>query len=46
MLDEAARELLETVRVYNPVPAGEEEAYALSLLREYTTYCDKQGAPA
>ncbi len=43
---DTARELLETVRVYNPVPAGEEETYAMSLLREYAEYCDKQGAPA
>ena len=37
--DRLARVLLETVRVYNPVPAGEEEAYALALLREYRAFC-------
>ena len=35
-----ARELLDTVRVYNPVPAGEDEAYAMALLREYTAFSD------
>jgi uncharacterized metal-binding protein len=39
-----ARELLEMVRIYNGVPAGEEEAYAMTLLREYAVFCDKQEA--
>ncbi len=38
-----ARELLETVKVYNPVPAGEDEAYAATLLREYAVFCERQG---
>lgn len=42
--DDTARELLETVKIYNPVPAGEEEAYALTLLREYTAFCEQPGA--
>ncbi len=33
------RELLDTVKLYNPIPAGSEEAYAETLLREYTAYC-------
>jgi len=33
------RELLETVKLYNPIPAGSEEAYAETLLREYAAYC-------
>jgi uncharacterized metal-binding protein len=40
----ATRELLEMVKVYNPVPAGEEEAYAAALLREYAAFCEKQEA--
>jgi uncharacterized metal-binding protein len=38
-----ARELLETVKVYNPVPVGEEEAYAAILLREYAAFCEQSG---
>ena len=34
---ETTRELLETVKIYNPIPAGEEEAYAMALLREYAS---------
>jgi uncharacterized metal-binding protein len=33
-----AAELLETVKIYNPVPAGAEETYAKTLLAEYTAY--------
>ncbi len=36
-----ARELLEQVRIYNPVPAGEDEAYVMTLLREYEAFCLK-----
>ena len=39
---ETYRELLETVRIYNPVPAGEEPAYAAVLDREYYAYCERQ----
>ncbi len=37
--DGLARELLETVRIYNPIPAGQEAAYAEALLREYAAFC-------
>ncbi len=40
------RELLETVKIYNPVPAEEEPAYAAALEREYANYCQKQEATA
>ncbi len=45
--DEATgREILEKVRVYNSVPAGEEEAYASALLREYSAFLGrKEGTP-
>jgi uncharacterized metal-binding protein len=36
------RELLETVKIYNPVPAGEEEAYTAALAREYTEFCQRK----
>lgn len=38
------RELLETVKIYNPIPPGEDEAYAASLVREYAAFCKQQGA--
>ncbi len=38
------RELLETVKIYNPIPPGEDEAYAASLAREYAAFCKQQGA--
>lgn len=37
--DEMVRELLETVKVYNPIPTGAEDAYADALLREFAVYC-------
>ena len=33
------RELLETVKIYNDVPAGTDEAYAVALAREYDAFC-------
>ena len=40
-----AQELFETVKLYNPIPAGEEEAYALALSREYSAFCEQEPAP-
>lgn len=40
------RELLETVKVYNSIPAEAEEAYAAALLCEYAAYCAKQEVQA
>ena len=37
------RDLLDTVKIYNPIPAGEDEAYAASLAREYAAFCEQQG---
>ena len=37
--DGTARELLEMVKIYNPVPSDAEEAYAEMLLREFAAYC-------
>jgi uncharacterized metal-binding protein len=41
---DTTRELLETVKVYNPIPPGEDEIYAASLAREYAVFCEQQGA--
>jgi len=37
-------ELLEIVKVYNFIPAGDDEAFAAALLVEYATFCEQQGA--
>jgi hypothetical protein len=39
-----ARELLDTVKIYNLVPADAEEAYAETVLREYAAFCTEQEA--
>jgi uncharacterized metal-binding protein len=36
------RELLEMVRIYNPIPDGAEESYAAALQREYQVFCQQQ----
>jgi uncharacterized metal-binding protein len=40
--DGTARELLETVKIYNPIPVGAEETYGETLLREFATYCSEK----
>jgi uncharacterized metal-binding protein len=40
---DSPRELLESVKVYNPIPSGEDEIYAASLAREYAVFCEQQG---
>lgn len=40
--DEVCRELLDVVKIYNPVPASQEGAYAKVLLHEYAAFCAKQ----
>lgn len=35
-------ELLETVKVYNPVPAGAEESYLKAILHEYGAFLEKE----
>jgi hypothetical protein len=39
-----ARELLETTKIYNVVPAELESDYLAMLLREYTAFCNEAGA--
>jgi len=35
-------ELMQTVRVYNPIPEGQEASYADAILREYKAFCQEQ----
>lgn len=37
-----ARELLDTVRIYNPIPEGADEQFLAVLLQEYSTFCEKE----
>jgi uncharacterized metal-binding protein len=37
------RELLEIVKIYNPIPPSEDEVYEASLAREYGAFCEQQG---
>jgi uncharacterized metal-binding protein len=39
---DTTRELLETVKVYNPIPPCEEQGYSASLAREYANFCEKE----
>jgi hypothetical protein len=41
--EEMLGELLNIVKIYNPVPSEEEEAYREALAREYATFYEKQG---
>ncbi len=40
--DELKQELLETVKVYNPVPVGAEEPYAETIMREYAIFYNRK----
>jgi uncharacterized metal-binding protein len=42
---EAARELFETVKIYNAVPPEAEGSYREAVLREYAAYCEKEKQP-
>lgn len=45
-LDEASsRELFETVKIYNSVPAKMEKSYREAVLREYAAFCRRQNQP-
>jgi len=41
---DAVRALLEAVKIYNPVPPGQEDAYAASLEDAYAAFCSRHGA--
>ncbi len=40
--ESTARELLNTARIYTPVPDGADEAYTRALLRTYIAFCERQ----
>ncbi len=40
--DGAADELMETVKIYTPIPEGEEKAYREAVLREYAAFCEEE----
>ena len=44
--DGTQQELLELVKIYNPIPDGEDEVYAAALMEAYQTYCQQQEAIA
>ncbi len=41
--DSVAEELLQTTRIYNPIPDTEAPVYRAALLREFEVYCRKKG---
>lgn len=41
---DTTRELLDTVKIYNPIPPGEIEAYSAVLSHEYAIFCEKEEA--
>jgi uncharacterized metal-binding protein len=41
---DTAKELLDAVKIYNPIPVGEDKAYAAVLSQEYADFCEKEGA--
>ena len=43
--ESVAREILETVRIYNAVPREMEALYPAMLLREYKAFCEKAHTP-
>jgi uncharacterized metal-binding protein len=43
-LEATARELLETVKIYNPVPEGMELQYQAILMQEFSAFCEKEKA--
>ena len=43
--EEAARDLFETVKVYNAVPPEAEASYREAVLREYAAYCQTETKP-
>lgn len=36
------RELMDVVKLYNPIPVGEEAVYHAAILREYSAYCEQK----
>ena len=44
--ERTAREVLETVRIYNHLPPEEDQRYLVALQREYAAFCEKQEVTA
>ena len=40
--DGTAAELMHTVKIYNPIPDGQEAAYTAAVMREYAAFCQEQ----
>lgn len=40
--DGIAQELMETVRIYTPIPEGEEAEYQEAVMREYAAFCEEE----
>jgi uncharacterized metal-binding protein len=40
--ESVVKELMDTVKVYNPIPESEESEYKAAILREYNLYCRKE----
>jgi uncharacterized metal-binding protein len=40
--DAVAAELMQTVKIYNPIPEEQESAYIEALMREYTAFCKER----
>jgi uncharacterized metal-binding protein len=40
--DDTAAELMQTVKVYNPIPDGQEAAYTEVVMREYAAFCQEK----
>jgi hypothetical protein len=40
--DATTAEVMQTVKIYNPIPVGQETAYAESIAREYVVFCEEK----
>ena len=40
--DGTTTELMKTVKIYNPIPDGQEAAYAQAVMREYAAFCQEE----
>ena len=43
--EQSQRDLFETVKIYNDVPAEAEAGYREAVLREYAAFCQKENQP-
>ena len=40
--DGTTAELMQTVKIYNPIPDGQEAAYTEAVMREYAAFCQEK----